>query len=133
MVRATRSCSYAPDSTAYVEGRSRQGRALVPASPLAAAIVAAAAVEEHHSTHQRRDKQGRFVAAGGSGNARSRWRTATNQRRNRVVEEEAVVPLLLPKPELEEVVFPDMPPGFTPHDRHAQPPVVEVRIDLHPL
>ena len=39
-----------------------------------------------------------------------------NQRRNHVEKEEAVVLLLVPKLKQEEVVFPDLPPSFTPYD-----------------
>ena len=39
-----------------------------------------------------------------------------NRRRNHVAKEEAVVPLLVPKLMEEEVVFPDVPPGFTPYN-----------------
>ena len=39
-----------------------------------------------------------------------------NRRCNLVAKEEAVVLLLVPKLKQEEVVFPDLPPSFTPYD-----------------
>ena len=39
-----------------------------------------------------------------------------NRRRNHVAKEEAMVPLQIPKLKHEEVVSPDVPPGFTPYD-----------------
>ena len=38
-----------------------------------------------------------------------------NRRRNHVAKEEAVVPLFAPKLKQEEMVSPDVPPGFTPY------------------
>ncbi|RLN12511.1 hypothetical protein C2845_PM09G17360 [Panicum miliaceum] len=127
MVCATCSRSYALDSTG-VEARRRQGRALVPASPPAGAIVVAPVVE-HHSTKQRRDQEGRFVVAGTSNTRPWRRRTTTMNRHRVQAEEEAVVLRVVPKHEEDKygvVGIPDVPPGFAPHDRHAQPPVVQI-------
>ena len=56
--------------------------AATSASPPARANVIARPEVEHHSTHQRRDWNGRFVAADGTSNVRPRRRTTTrNQRR----------------------------------------------------
>jgi len=51
-------------------------------SPPARAVIIARPEVEHHSAHQRRDRNGRFVAADGTSNARSRrWTTTRSQRR----------------------------------------------------
>ena len=52
--------------------------------------------------------------------------TTTNRRRIQA-DKEALVPLVVPKPEedeYDEVIIPDVPPGFTPHDGHALPPIL---------
>ena len=129
MVGATHSCSYTPNSTTGVEASKRQGRPLVPASPPAADIIVAPPVVEHHSTHQRRDLRGRFSR---TSNARPRRRTTTNRSRRQAAEEPAVP--LIPRPEDDEYgvieILDVMPPAFTAHDAHAQPPLLLVRIDL---
>ena len=61
MVIASLSCCYAAAS----------------ASPPTRAVVVARPEVEHHSAHQRHDRNGRFVAADGTSNARPRRRTTT--------------------------------------------------------
>ena len=58
--------------------------AAASASPPACAIVIARPEVEHHSAHQRRDRNGRFVAAAGTSNARPRRRITTRNRRRMV-------------------------------------------------
>ena len=126
MVRATRSRSFAPDSTTGAEASRRQGRPLVPASPPAADIIVALPVVEHHSTHQRRDRRGRFSR---TSNARPRRRMTMNRSRRQAVEEPAMP--LVPRPEEDEFgvveILDVMPPIFAAHDVQAQPPLLPVR------
>jgi len=58
--------------------------AATSASPPARANVVAWPEVEHHSAHQRRDWNGRFVAADGTSNARPRRRTTMRNRRRMV-------------------------------------------------
>jgi len=92
-------------------------------------IIVAPPVVEHHSTYQRRDLRGRFSR---TSNAPPRRRTTTNRSRRQAAEEPAVP--LIPRPEDDEYgvieILDVMPPAFTAHDAHAQPPLLPVRIDL---
>ena len=54
-----------------------------------------------------------------------------NRSRHQAAEEPAVP--LIPKPEEDkygDIKILNVPPGFAPHDTHAQSPLVPVRIDL---